>query len=745
VKLWQDQSFRGYSRMELSPGNFVDWKASSTSFDGMSAYVARSLNLVGVGLPERLDGTLVTPDLFSVLGAHAALGRVFDATDGEDAKERSVILSDTTWRRLFGGDASVLGRHITMDGNPYVVVGVMPATFYFPTRDTELWLPLRFKPPALRDRADTHLQAIARLRDGASLQSARTEMSLIAARLARAFPEANDRTGATVIWLRDEVSRQSRQLLVALVVASWCVLIIAVANVANLLLARALARRQELAVRVALGAAPERLVRQMITESLLLSTIGGVLGVVLAFVVLPLASRLVPNGLPIADVPALDLRVLLVAATLTVATGVAFGVVPALRLGRKTDVDGLRDRARAGSSRQTELMRSVLVVAEITASVALLISAGLLIRALWRVANTNPGFRPDGVLTLRTTLPAPKYQPTERRTQYYRQVLAEVKALPGVEGAAYISFLPMVMRGGIWPVTIAGRGTPPNESPTASLRFVTPGFFDTLSIPVVRGRDVAESDTASTQFVAVVCDSFARAHWPGADPLGQRFFVAFRERVVVGIVGDIRVRGLERESEPQIYLPYQQVPDGGLYFYAPQDMVIKAAAPATLPRVIRDIVARVDGEQPVADVRLLTDIVAADVGPRRVQIRALALFAAIAFVLAALGIHGLLAFSVSTRLREIGVRIALGARAPDIFRMIVARAMLLAAVGVGIGAAIAYAGGRKMESMLAGVSPADSPTFISAIVLALVMTLIGSIVPALRAVKVDPLIAMRAD
>jgi hypothetical protein len=319
--------------------------------------------------------------------------------------------------------------------------------------------------------------------------------------------------------------------------------------------------------------------------------------------------------------------------------------------------------------------------------------------------------------------------------QFYRRVLSEVKALPSVENAAYISFLPMVFRGGIWPVTIPGRATPPDESPTVSLRFVTPGFFDALGIPVVRGRDVAESDTATGQFVALISESLARTQWPNEDPVGKRFMVAFRERVVAGIVGDIKVRGLERESEPQVYLPYQQLPDVALGFYAPKDMVIKAASPAT----------RADGEQPVADVRLLADIVAADTGPRRVQIRALGAFAVIAFVLAALGIHGLLAFTVSTRLREIGVRIALGASSRDIFRMIVVRAMVLAVVGVGLGAAIAYAGGRYMESMLAGVSPADAATFTGAILLALVMTLIGSIVPSVRAMRVDPLIAIRVE
>lgn len=434
VKVWQEQTYRGYPRMEVSPGNYLDWKQGSTSFAGMAAYVEASSNLVGIGLPERLDGALVTANLFAVLGAEAALGRIFDDRDGQETAEGTVILSNVTWRRLFGGESGVLGRQISMDGQSFVVVGVMPANFYFPTRDTEFWVPLRFPPTYVADRTDTHLKAIARLRDGVTIQTARTEMSMIAGRLALAFPKENDRTGAVVVWLRDEVSWQSRQLLWALVVASICVLTIAAANVANLLLARALARRQELAVRVAIGAAPERLVRQMMTESLLLSAFGGVLGIAIAYLTLPLISRLVPNALPIADVPPIDLRVLLLAAALTIVTGVAFGVVPALRQGKKTDVEGLREGVRAGSSRRTELMRSALVVAEITASVALLACAGLLIRALWRVANTDPGFNPENVLTLRTTLPTTKYDNTARRVQFYRQVLADVKKLPGALG-----------------------------------------------------------------------------------------------------------------------------------------------------------------------------------------------------------------------------------------------------------------------------------------------------------------------
>jgi putative ABC transport system permease protein len=743
AKLWQ--RLPGYTRMELSPANYRDWKHVSTAFDSMGAFYELSVNLVGQGDPERLDRAVVTADMFPLLGAHPLLGRVFAAPDDRAGAAGTLMLSYPLWQAVFGGDAGVLGRRVTLDNEPHTVIGVMPPDFHFPSRQVEIWTPARFQEQDFQDRGDNYLEVVARLRRGVSLERARAEMDVVAAQLARQYPKENKRVGANVIRLRDEISEQSRLLLVALSGAALCVLLIACANLANLLLARALARQKELSVRAAMGAGRERLVRQLVTENLVLAMLGGLLGVVAAIAAVPLLARLVPNSLPIAQAPSVDFRVLIFAGLLTGLTGIGFGVFPALRASGRADLSGLREGARAGGGRK-ERLRSSLVIAEVMASVILLVSAGLLMRALWRLQATDPGFSSEGVLTLRTALPMPKYEGTARRAEFYTRVLSDTRALPGVSAAAYISFLPMVMRGGIWPVGMDGEERERTEAHTASMRFVTPGFFAALGIPLHMGRDVEESDTIDRPFAAVVSESFVRRYWPDQNPLGRHFQLAFHDRMVVGVVGDIRVRGLERNSEPQVYLSYKQVQDGWLAFYSPQDLVVRSSAStgALLP-ALRRIIRSADAQQPVSEVRTMAQIVEAETASRSAQVRVLAVFAAIAFLLAGVGIHGLLSFAVSRRAQEIGVRIALGARPGTIVKMVLRQGVLLAAAGVLPGVALAYAAGRAMQALLAGVQPGDAPTFAAAAGLCVLMTLLGCLFPALRAVRVDPITAIRAE
>jgi predicted permease len=745
VKLWQDPSLRGKARMELSPANYRDWKRMSSSYEAMGAYSNTSVNLVGDGAPERLEGAAVTADLLPMLGVQPELGRLFDAADDREGAAGTALLSHRLWKARFGGDPGVLGRKVILNDAAYTIIGVMPRAFNFPSRNAELWTAKRFAETDFADRTDTYIYSVARLKRGVSVEQARAEIRLIAAQLERAYPKGTDRMGANVVGLRDEVSSQARSLLLALFGAALCVLLIACANLANLLLARGLFRRRELAVRTALGAGRERLLRQLVTESLALAVGGGLLGVGLAVMATPLVTRLAPNSLPIAAAPDIDLRVLAFAALTTLLTGVGFGVAPALRAGGDAAASGMREGARSiGGGR--ERLRSALVSAEVAATVVLLVSSGLLLRALARVQATDPGFRTDGVLTLRTALPLPKYEKTADRQRFYTQVLAEIGALPGVSQAAYISGLPMAMRGGIWKVEIDGRPPDQGDSNSVSLRFVTPGFFSALAIPLRSGRDVSASDTRESPFVAVVSESFVRRHWPAEDPIGHRFKVAFQDRLVVGVVGDVRVRGLERTSEPQIYLPSPQVPDNSLVYYVPKDLVVRSSTEAaSLLPAIRRIVARADPEQPISDVRMLSDIVEAETAPRSVQVQVLGAFAAIAVLLAAIGIHGLLAFTVSNRSQEIGVRVALGAESRDILALVLREGALLAATGVLVGVALAYAAGRGMQALLAGVSPADAPTFLAVGALCLIVTLAGSLAPALRAVRLDPLTAIRTE
>ncbi|MCC6987843.1 MAG: ABC transporter permease [Acidobacteria bacterium] len=405
----------------------------------------------------------------------------------------------------------------------------------------------------------------------------------------------------------------------------------------------------------------------------------------------------------------------------------------------------LRHGTRVFGSGATERLRAGFVVAEVAAAVVLIVTVGLFLRALWSVQNIDPGFQPEGVLTARTTLPVPKYEATATREQFYARILADVRALPGVSSAAYTSFLPMVMRGGIWPV-LTGNSAAPADARMASVRFVTPDYFATLQIPLLRGRDVALADSQTSQYVAVVSQDFAATHWPGQEPLGQHFAIALQERVVVGVVGDVRVRGLERESEPQVYLPSAQVPDGGIIFYAPKDLVIRTAgSSAALVAAVRETVTRADPEQPVSDVRTLSDIVRLETSSRSAQLTVLVAFAAVAVLLACLGIHSLLAYVVAARVPEIGVRMALGASPRQVLGMVVGRTAALAAAGVSAGLVAAFAVSQSLQFLLAGVSPADGPTFAASGALALGIAMVACVVPALRAARVDPMVATRAE
>jgi putative ABC transport system permease protein len=741
LKLWEDR--RGYSRMELSPANYRDWTQRLTSFESIAAYSRSAANLTGEGDPARLDGAVIGSDLTRVLGVGPALGRAFDEGDEPVGAPPVVLLSQGLWRSRFGGDPTVLGRTITLDGTSHTVVGVMPRSFLFPSRNVEYWVPLRLPEDIFLDRNNNFLDVVARLKSDVTLAQAAAELERITSELEELHPVDNRDAGATVYRLRQDQSRQARLLLIALAGAAVCVLLITCVNLANLLLARALQRQRELMVRAAMGAGRERLARQLLTETLLLAVAGGSLGIALAYWSLPLLSRLVPTTLPMADQPAIDLRVLLFASALTGLTGVAVGLLPVLRATRG-GTSALRDGGRGGERR--ERLRSALVIASVVCSVVLLVGAGLLLRALWRVQSTDPGFRTEGVLTLRISLPQPEYAATAPRVQWYQQIVEELRATSGVDGAAFISFLPMTMTGGIWPVLTQESSERREEGNVASLRFVTPGLFDTLGIPLQRGRDVAWTDTVDRPFVAVVSESFVERYFSSRSPIGERFELAFFEREIVGVVADVRVRGLEQPSEPQVYLPAGQVPDGGVVFYTPQDLAIHATLPPErLLGVVREIVRASDPALPISNVRTLGEIVAGQTASRSVQARVVLVFAATALLLAAIGIHGLLSFLVSQRRREIGVRVALGAARGDVLRLVLARGALLALWGVGIGGLLAYAAGRSLEAILAGVPAADPVTLLAVAGLCVLMTVLGSLAPAIRALRVDPVTAIRIE
>jgi predicted permease len=753
MKLWQGSEV---GRNEVSPANYRDWKAMTSSFSGMGAYCFHAANLVGAGDPLRLETVQATPEVLPLLGVSPVIGRVFTARDAETGQV--ALLSYAFWQSHFGGDRNVIGTTVRLDGVPHTVIGVMPALFQFPNRSIEAWMPLVLREDDFEDRNDTYLEVLARLRRGVSVEQTRRELAVVSARLERQYPKENEGIGALMLGLRDELSERARLLLIALCGAALCILLLACANLASLFLARGAYRERELAVRSALGAGADRLARQLVTETMGIAFVGGVVGLAAAVAGMPLLARLIPSTLPIAEQASLDLRVLALAAGFVLLTGFAFGLAPALRAGRSNALDALRSGTRTVGGR-TQRLRATLVIVEVAASVVLLILSGLLIRAVWRIQAIDPGFVADNVLTLRTTLPLPRYDPVVRRAQFYERVLEDVRALPGVRSAAYVTGLPMSHRGGIWPVSLTGDEGEEillDDSNTVSLRYLTPGYFASLGIPLRRGRDVAETDTHDQPFVAVVSESFVKRYWPNwpnQSPLGKHFHLAFAERAIVGVVGDVRVRGLERPSEPQVYLPYQQVDDGAIIGYIPKDLVVRTAVPVEegarglpplLPK-IREIVKAADPEQPISDVRTMAEIVDEETAPRVTQLRLLGALSAIALLIAGFGVHGLLTFTVSKRAQELGVRRALGAQTGEIFGLVLREGLTLALAGAAIGVAVAYPAARAMGALLFGVRPEDPFTIAVAAALCLATAVAGCLRPAMQAARVDPLSALRTE
>ena len=742
VKLWQYTP--DGSTNTPSPANARDWSEQSHSFAAMAPYTMRSQNLVGSGEPRELQAALTTPGVFTLLGVAPRLGRTF--SDGDLEAGPCVVLSEGLWKSRFASDPRVIGTTIQLNGTAHTVTGVMPGTFQFPYSNVEAWPSLKFTPENYEDRDDTYLEVIARLKPGASVKSAEQDLDAVSKRLQQQYPETNKDVSVQIIPLHG-IPQRSRLLVLALCGAALCILLLSCANLASLFLARGAYRAHELAVRSALGAGRERIVRQLVTESFTVALVGGVIGVVAAWVLLPLLSLLVPSQLPVAGHATLDLRALGTALALTLVTGFAFGLMPALRAGRTSALGALKSDTRSGG--RTQRLRAGLVVVEVAASVVLLVTSGLLIRAVWRIQSVDPGFAAENVLAVRTVLPFDQYVLVEKRVQYYDRVLQQVRAVPGVQSAAFVTGLPMSMRGGIWTVTIQGKEPPEDRNANGvSLRFTTPDLFKTLRVPIRRGRDFGASDVGGALPTAIVSESFVRQHFPGQDPLGRTFEVQDTVRTIVGVVGDVRVRGPEQTSEPQLYLPAGQVPDSNYMAYPPKELVVRFAAPLTAEALmpqIRRFVASADPQQPISRVRMLEEQVADETAPRVTQIRMLGALTALALLIAGLGLHGLLAFTVSMRSRELGIRRALGASTGQVVRPVLREGLTLVVIGIVAGVGVGYAIARGLGALLADVHPADPWTLAAAAGLCLLTAAIGFLRPTLSAARVDPLVALRAE
>jgi len=742
VRIFQSDVARNMLRIEASPPNFSDWRASASSFSSMASFLfGNSANLLGHGEPRQIDTATLDSHVLTVLGVQPLVGRGFTPVDERDNFLNVVLLSYDFAISMFGSPSAALNQQLTLDNRVRTVVGVMPPGFSFPSREPVAWMPMLPANILGQSRTNLLLNVVARLRPGVSIDQAQREMNVIADRLRRAYPKDNAGVTISVVDVRDVVSPQTRMLVWTVFAAAVCLLLIVCTNLTNLLLARGVARRQEMAIRVAIGAGSWRLVKQMLAESAVLAVVGGMLGSATAIAAVPLISRIVPNVLPVSGEPAVDVRVLAFAALITIVTCLAVAVVPALRSSATADTQALRSHGAPPVGR----LRSALVLAEVAATVVLLVGGGLLVKAMWRVQSVDLGFHADGVLTLRTNLPFVKYPTWASRRPFYDRVLTGTRSLPGVVSAGYTTGLPLVLGAGIMTVTVPGSVDDPAQAPRASIRFVTPDYFATMRIPLRRGRFVDARDTATSTPVATISEGLARRLWPNADPIGRQFVVFNHTRTVVGIAGDIVVRGLERTSEPQLYFAPEQLAPFSI-FYAPRDLVVRASGDAMgLAPAIRRIIHDADPEQPVSNLQLFDDVVAQQTASRRDQLVVLGLFAGLAFLLAAIGIHGLLSYTVSARTQEVGVRVALGAARGSIVRMFLRQGIVLGLAGIAIAIPLAYAASRAMSALLFGVSGGDASVYLLASAVAAGMTVASSVRPALRAAGIDPAITIRTE
>ncbi len=750
VMLWDNAAHLGFPKDTPSPANFLDWRRRNTVFQGVSAIAWRSYNLTGTGEPERLDGQRASANLFELLGVRPILGRGLLPEDDKPGT-RIVVLSEGLWQRRFGADPGVVGRAIMLNGESYTVVGVMPATVRVAEmtgRSNQLWVPLAFPNEEAALRSSHYLKVIARLKAGVTLDQARAEMSAIAARLAQEYPDDNKGIGIVVNPLVHELVGDIKPALLLLLGAVGFVLLIACANVANLLLARAAVRQKEIALRLALGASRARLARQFITESVVLALLGGGLGLFLAYVGVDLLKSLVPPGVWQASEIGIDGRVLLFTVGVALVTGVIFGLAPAAQLSRLDLNDTLKDAGRDSSSGgKGHRLRNALVVGEVAVSFLLLIGAGLLISSFVHLRNLDPGFDAHDLLTMKIELSETKYPDTRRRVTFFDEVVRRVETLPGVKSVAIAGNLPLTYDGDSTYIGVEGVPDPPPEQRRDVIyRAIGPGYFKTMGIPLVRGRDFTAADTLDKTLTTIISEMTAEYYWPGQDPLGKRIKGGGTNsdgpwREVIGVVKDVRQNNFIAEPKMEMYFSYRQLRD-----LAPNALIIRTSVPPlSLAAPVRDAVWAVDKDQTVADIDTMEHIVAEAVARQRFSMLLLGIFAGVALLLAAVGIYGVMSYSVAQRTREIGIRIALGARRSDVLRMTILQGLRLVALGLALGLVAAFVVTPVIQSLLYGVSPTDPLTFISISFVLLAVALIASYLPALRATKVDPMIALRAQ
>ena len=742
--VWEDASLIGFPHNTPAPANYVDWRAQNHVFTDMAALRYGSASLTGDQQPEQALGGFVTANFFEVLEAHPLLGRVWTAEE-DKAGVHEVVISYSLWRSRFAGDASVVGRSILMNGQATTVIGVMPREFYFPMREMQYWTPGYFTAERLAERDSHNLTVVARLKPGVKISQAQSDMEIIAKRIADQYPNSDAGIGAVVIPLQREFAGDTRAGLWVLQIASIFVLLIACSNLANLLLARASGRRREIAVRLALGANARQIVAQLLTESLMLSIAGGALGLWLGGIFWRVLAKLTPAqmaGTPLG----LNTSVMLFTGGVAIVSGILFGLAPAMKATRLSLHDALKEGARTGESRSGMRLRDGLVVCQFSLAFALLVGAGLMIQTLWNLRQQDIGFRADHMLISILPLPRPKYDTDAKIRNFYRDVLAQLETKPGVVNAGFTSDAPFTSEGDTESYRVEGEPPPkPGMWNDALYREVTPAYLAAVGARLIEGRYLLQSDTETSQPVVVVNEFLAKRHWPGQSALGKHLSVGDPRvnpwRTVVGVVGDLRERGLLLAMKPAVYLSTEQVKRPGAEY-----LVVRTQQdPNQAASEVRSAVWAVDSQQPVARTLSMDEIIEANVADRKRPMVLLGIFAGLALVLACIGVYGVLAYAVAQRTREIGVRMALGARSGDVTRMILGRGLKLGAVGLAAGFALALGLGRLLQTLLFGVKPVAPAVYAATGGALLVVALLACAIPAMRASRVDPMVALRDE
>ena len=751
VLVWEKRQGGRTDQNVINLGNFYDWKDQNQVFSDMAAFFDRSLNLTSDGEPEEVPGQLATTNLFSVLGTNAVLGRTFVAEDGREGQPRVIVISHGLWLRRFGGDKNIIGRQIIINEQPNTIVGVMPPNFGWHIRKgtqaskpADIWIPWQITND-MRLRRGRFASAVARVKPGVPMDQVQQEMNTIAARLAQQYPEFNTTWGVNVVPLRTQMTGAIRRPLLILLGAVAVVLLIACANVANLLLARASARRKEIAVRAGLGASRWRIARQLLTESVILALIGGALGVLVASVGTKALVSLSPPALIDLKSVTVNLTVLAFALGLSVFTAIVFGLVPALEATRFDLQGSLKEGGKSvGGSTGSHRLRSAFVVVQVALALVLLVGAGLLVKSFQRLQSVDTGFNANNLLTMRVSLLQGKYPTDEKRIEFFRSAIEQIKAVPGVESVGAINTPPFTGLYSGTTVDVDGQKLPPGQELKTGVCVTDANYFQTMQIPLKRGRFFTEQEATEMRHVVLVNETFVRQNLGGADPIGRRLTIYMKDdnvpSEIIGVVADHKHLGLDTAVEPVAYWPHPELVYPGMTFMVRTSGDASAVAPAA-----RNVINSIDPQQPIGEVSTMENLLATSVARVRFSASLLTVFSFVAMVMAAVGIYGVMSYSVLQRTHEIGVRMALGAQRFDVLKLVVKQGIVLGAIGIVGGLVLSFLATRLITSLLFEVTATDTLTFVIVSLVLFLVTLIACYVPARRATRVDPLKALRYE